>query len=339
MNLIDIYITEVGKHLPKKSRLDIQQEIRSTLLDLLEDRSQQSGKPVDEELTFEVLKEYGSPEKVAASYLPERYLIGPRLFPAFLKTIQIVAPIIGILALIGLSISLSQAELSPKNWFETILQAVAGFFNSIVIALGYIVLILAILERVSPDLKEKPTPWDPHSLAKISPPDRVTIGEPIAAIILNFAAIVIFNFYPRVVGASYVAGEGWSFTQILSEAFFHYLPVLNLLWVLKIVLNIILFRQGQWQTGTRWFSLGLQAMEVGIAVAMLKGPSLITLTAQELFAKWSIPLDSSRILVELSNQMVNLVLIIIIVVGIVEIVKTILRLLKNSKPASLVIVK
>jgi len=206
MNLIDIYITEVGKHLPKKSRADIQEEIRSALQDMLDDRSQQSGKPVDEELTIEVLKEYGSPEKVAASYLPERYLIGPRLFPAFLKTIQIVAPIIGILALIGLSISLSQAELSPKNWFETILQAVAGFFNSIVIALGYIVLILAILERVSPDLKEKPTPWDPHSLAKISPPDRVTIGEPIAAIILNFAAIVIFNFYPQVVGASFGGG-------------------------------------------------------------------------------------------------------------------------------------
>ena len=94
MKLIDIYISEVGKHLPRKSRLDIQEEIRSALQDLLEDRSQQSGRPIDDDLIVEVLKEYGSPEKVAASYLPERYLIGPQLFPAFLKTVQIVLPIV-----------------------------------------------------------------------------------------------------------------------------------------------------------------------------------------------------------------------------------------------------
>lgn len=118
MNLIDIYITEVGKYLPQKSRHDIQEEIRSALQDMVDDRSQQTGRPVDEDLTVEVLREFGSPEKVAASYLPERYLVGPRLFPAFLKTAQIVLPIIGILALIGLGFSLGKANLSFQNGFE-----------------------------------------------------------------------------------------------------------------------------------------------------------------------------------------------------------------------------
>jgi uncharacterized protein (UPF0216 family) len=39
MNLIDKYITEVGKHLPRKNRADIEAEIRSTLEDMLEERS------------------------------------------------------------------------------------------------------------------------------------------------------------------------------------------------------------------------------------------------------------------------------------------------------------
>jgi len=35
MNLIDKYIAEVGKHLPRKQRADIEAEIRSTLEDML----------------------------------------------------------------------------------------------------------------------------------------------------------------------------------------------------------------------------------------------------------------------------------------------------------------
>ena len=36
MKLLDRYVTEVGKYLPRKQRADIEQEIRSTLEDMLE---------------------------------------------------------------------------------------------------------------------------------------------------------------------------------------------------------------------------------------------------------------------------------------------------------------
>ena len=336
MNLIDIYIREIGKHLPAKIRLDIQEEIRSALQDLLEDRSQQSGRAIDDDLIVEVLREYGAPEKVAASYLPERYLIGPQLFPAFLKTVQIVLPIVLAIALVGLGVSLGKANPAVESWVETTAQAVAEFFNSAIIALGNIVLVFAILERVAPNLKEKTRTWDPRSLEKISPPDQVKLAEPIAAILLNFAAMVIFNFYPQMLGASYVEGQGWAFTQVLSQAFFRFVPVLTLVWGLKIILNIFLLRQGQWQTWMRWFSLVLQALEIGIASAMLKGPSLIALTAQDLTTKWLIPSSPAQTLVGLLNQAVTWALIIAIVAGIVEIVKIVLRLLKSKVPAILV---
>ena len=255
---------------------------------------------------------------------------------AFLKTVQIVLPIIAILALIGLGISLSKAGLSAENWLETILQAIAEFFNSVIIALGNLVLIFAVLEWALPDLREKPKAWDPALLTKISPPDRVSLVEPLTAIILNFAAIVILNFYPQVFGAMFVAGRGWTFTQILSEVFFRYLPVLTMLWALKIILNIILLRQGQWQTGTHWFSLGVQALEVGVASAMLRGPSLIALTAHDLVATGPFPLEAAQTLIKPLNQAVTFALILVIVLGIVEIVKTVIRLLRSKTPVSFV---
>ena len=55
MNLIDRYVTEVGKHLPRKNRVDIEAELRSTLEDMLEDRSKQTGRQADEALAAELL--------------------------------------------------------------------------------------------------------------------------------------------------------------------------------------------------------------------------------------------------------------------------------------------
>ena len=67
MNLIDKYIVEVGKHLPRKNRADIEAEIRSTLEDMLDERKQGDG-PADEATVMQVLKEYGAPREVAAKY-------------------------------------------------------------------------------------------------------------------------------------------------------------------------------------------------------------------------------------------------------------------------------
>ena len=100
-NLMDTYASEVGRRLPRKTRSDIQAEIRSILQDMLEERSRKTGKPVDDEMTLDILKEYGSPEKVAATYLGERYLIGPRLYPMFMLVMRIVLIVTGVLAAIG----------------------------------------------------------------------------------------------------------------------------------------------------------------------------------------------------------------------------------------------
>ena len=150
MNLIDTYISEVGKDLPKKNRADIEAEIRSALEDMLEERSRKTGQAVDDELIFKVLNDYGAPEKVAASYQPERYLIGPKLFPGYLTVIRIVLPIVAIFALIGAVTALGQVDTGGSSLADTIARAVgeaiAGFFSAAVSALGSITLIFAILD-------------------------------------------------------------------------------------------------------------------------------------------------------------------------------------------------
>src|SRR5574339_1253788 len=100
MNLIDKYIAEAGKHLPRRNRADIEAEIRSTLEDMLEERKQ-GDSPADEATVMDLLKEYGSPREVAAKYKTHQYLIGPRLFPIFETVIKIVLAVVAGASLIS----------------------------------------------------------------------------------------------------------------------------------------------------------------------------------------------------------------------------------------------
>ncbi len=331
MNLIDTYIDEVGRRLPAKGREDIQKEIRSLLQDMLDDRSRTSGRPVDEEMIVAVLQEYGSPEKAAAAYQAPRYLIGPRLFPDFLNTLRIALPIVGVLALLAVGVSLGREATTLMVLLEKAIDGLGTVFKALVITLGYIILIFTILERTLPETKEKAAAWDAHSLAKISPPDRVSISGSIFEIISNMAAIIIFVFYSQWIGLSFFDGT-WHQTPLLSQAFYRWLPALVAIWALEIGLHIWLVGRSRWTRAARWFSVLINLANVVVAAAMLVGPSLVAVTPQALANS---PFDAATavLLVDLLSQLVRVGLGIILVVNAWGMVETLMRLYAKKLPA------
>jgi hypothetical protein len=347
-NLIDTYVSEVGRRLPGKNRLDIQAEIRSILQDMQEERSRKAGKPVDEEMTLEVLKEYGSPEKVAATYQSERYLIGPRLYPLFILVLRIVLIVTGVLAAIGLGIALSHTTLPIGNAIETIFKAIGNYATSIMIALGNIVIIFAILEwalfRAGSKVEFKGLPqekeWDPRVLTRVSTPNQVKMGETIVEIVGCFAGIVIFNFFPQIIGftpsmnslvgsGNLAAGLGnLTFVPLLSEAFFAFLPYLTLLWALTIAMDIVLLRMGSWNIATRLSLIGLKIITIVIAVVMLGAPSLLAVTASALTTALG-DAEAAAILMTMLNLIVRVALWLTIIGSGIEIIKAVSRLVRN----------
>ena len=71
MTLIELYVADVGRRLWMRGRKDIEAELRSTLEDMLEDRSKKAGRPADEDMMTELLRDYGPPDKVAAYNHPD----------------------------------------------------------------------------------------------------------------------------------------------------------------------------------------------------------------------------------------------------------------------------
>ena len=61
MKYINLYLQEIERRLPQRNREDILKEIRSTLMDMIEDRNPHPDQPADEESVKAVLSEFGSP--------------------------------------------------------------------------------------------------------------------------------------------------------------------------------------------------------------------------------------------------------------------------------------
>ena len=135
--------------LPRKNRLDIETELRSTLEDMLEDRSQGTGRPADEALAAELLQEYGAPRKVAATYQAHPYLIGPRMFPTYTLVLKITLFAVAL----GLTIATVVSVVGSNMTSPELLQELVDFVATLV-----------------------------------------------SALVAAFAALIIFNFYPRIVG-------------------------------------------------------------------------------------------------------------------------------------------
>lgn len=326
MNLLDTYIAEVGSHLPRKNRLDVQAEIRSTIEDMLEDRSRESGRPVDDAMIGEVLQEYGAPETVAAAYQPTRYLIGPRLYPTFELVVKIVFAVLTVMALVGFALSFASKDTSGPIFITVLGKNGLQLLAALISALGYIVVVFAILERVLPqaEFEEKASRWTPADLNAEPDPDEIKRSSLIFEILFTTLGLVVLNLYPQLIGIAFRQDSGWFVNPLLSEAFFVYLPWINLLGILHILLDLFLLRQGSWKLATRLFKLALEAAGILLAAAMLVGPSLVSLDPARMTAIFG---EAAGTMTRLFILVPQIVLVIIIIVQSVEVLQAIWRLL------------
>ncbi len=337
MKLIDLYAAEVARHLPRSSRADIEAELRSTLEDMLEDRSRKAGRPADEQMEKELLKEYGAPDKVAESYNPMPYLIGPRMFPFFTKVVGISVTVLVIVLSVLLGINLATQPVSDiSGLLKAIGEGLSGVFSAAIQAFGIIVIVFAVVERFVPASEFKldvDSEWNPEDLLKVSEPDEVKLWEPVLSIVMTAAALIIFNGYPHLVGLYYRSSldGSWTAYPILTEAFFKLLPWINITWIIEIVLQIGLIRRGRWGTSTRLISIVNRVLQIVIAALLLTGPSILAITAESLLKTGIFDPDAARVLGALAQTGIRVVLGLAILGNLVEIFKTGYRMISPLK--------
>ena len=331
MNLIDRYITEVGKHLPRKNRTDIEAEIRSTLGDMLDERKTAEG-PADEATVMALLKEYGSPREVAATYKTHQYLIGPRLFPIFGMVIRIVLAVVTGASLIGLAVSLAKTGLTGPEFVSSIGEWFGGLIGGLIAALGNVVLVFAILERTqaASEFEKEFKEWDPKELKSEPDPDQIDLPDHIATIIFTFLGLVILNLYPNLLAIRYLNDGTWVSVPVLTEAFFRFLPWINILSLLQIVFHGFMLGQRVWTPVTRILGVLIEIGGMILAVVILRTPGVFNLTSEVWRAIGDA--EAAESLSRLFAFLPTLIITIVVIVTTVNVIKSLLRLFHNKSP-------
>ena len=263
MELINRYVHEVGRHLPRKNRGDIQVELKSTLADMLEDRVE--GEPTQEDVE-QLLIEFGTPQQVAASYWPQgQYLIGPSLFPLFRMVVGIVLLVFVIvqLVLFGIAVVFNQEIFT----FLDVLEIFSGMIGSVFTTFGIIVIVFAILQRfdVKPDAEDEE--WDPKQLPQIDDGETVSRGGMVAEITFSLVIIAFLLFLPDKIGVRLNPFSEIILNPVIRE----YIPLLIVSIMLGIFVDVILLWRGRWETGTRLAKIGTNLFSIYVLTVLLAG--------------------------------------------------------------------
>jgi len=285
-DLIERYLYKVGEELPAKQRDDVKAELRSLLLDALEDRAAEAGRPVDEELAVEVVRDFGKPEQVAERYRPPgQYLIGPRLFPVFLDVAKII--LIGLAVVftvfVGLSLAAYPGRMPEMFRPSSVIDFVDTFVKLALLNLALLVAVFAIIERLSAGkpATEARTEWDPHDLPEVpSQEDRERASQP-SLVFKIYAIVALFswvNFFPETFGIWFFTGDEARIIHFSELGLRFPLLLMNIWWGCALALNVWVLRQGRWTRESRWAQFGLGVFGAGILYLMLAGDALTGVT-------------------------------------------------------------
>jgi hypothetical protein len=236
-----------------------------------------------------------------------------------------------LLVLTGVKIA-TMSPMAGPEFARAIGEGLLGIASAAIAAFGNIVLVFAILERFVPASEFKiseENEWDPATLKKEPEPDQIKPWEPIFAIVITFIALSIFNYNPQLIGFYTFSGDKWAIVPALTEAFFRWLPWINIAWVAEIILNGMLLRTGRWNMPTRLFTIGIKIFQIVIGYFLFTGPSILAVTPEALKATGIFDADTAQTLGTMAQYGVRALIGLIIFITGLDVIKAIYKLITH----------
>lgn len=243
MELLERYLSEIQKHLPTKEKEETIKELRSLILDQVDETvTIQTDK---ESVLYTIIQQMGYPRDVASKYTHKKQLISRRLEP----TLNLILKIISI----TLPLTLTFAH-TIEYIFDNDMIVVMDLLLSIVytvpstlyaLLFGYLIIFIAFIlidKTLQPNsnsefdqalIKEKE--FNPSLLPKpITKEFKINSFESITTILVTTLIIYLFNLQQGLISFN-VHGA----TEVLFNSNFEKILVfLNIGWFITIILNL-----------------------------------------------------------------------------------------------------
>jgi hypothetical protein len=199
--LTDKYVAATLRTLPEKQRPDIEKELRASIADAVDDRVEAGAEPVAAER--EVLTELGDPVRLAAGYAGRPlYLVGPQLFPDYVRLLKVLLWIVVPIVVIVLVVIEALQGATVGGIFGTAIGT--GITVGVHICF-WTTLVFAVLER-TPSRSKPLIEWTPDMLADL-PERRMSFGELVGTVVAGVLAIAALLLSPILTTVTDDAGE------------------------------------------------------------------------------------------------------------------------------------
>ncbi len=273
MNLIKVYVHEVTKRLPAKTRDDIALELKSTIEDMLPENYSEAD-------VKDALSKLGNPAVLAASYRDTpMYLIGPNLYDIYILTMKRVIPW-AILISICIHIFENIVFFSGKEAIlsvaiKSVWIIIGNVINVLIQVFFWFTIVFVFVERVglsNSDLpnKKKRMIWTPEDLkyVVIIPKKKaISKGDVVFGFIWTAIwSIAYFNADHLVGIYQSIDGNGLQFVMPLfnQDTLLLYWPFIVIFIILEAGLIVYKWKAAQW------------TMKLATANAIIHGLSAVT---------------------------------------------------------------
>ncbi|MFJ5761574.1 HAAS signaling domain-containing protein [Neobacillus sp. NPDC093182] len=254
MRIIDLYIQEVTRRLPDKSREDIALELRSTIEDMLPDE-------YTEEEVKPVLEKLGSPAILASGYLDRpMHLIGPRYFDIYISLLKIILPIAAVISLIS-SIAKTIISYSGEGAvLNVLLDAIGlgiwGIFSTGIQVFFWLTMVFAIIERTDHKNSQIPltacfkewTPDDLYTIPYIPKEKAIPKAEVFLGLLWTAIWASVYFNASSLLGVYEKGDNGLEFVMptFNQEVLLSYWPLVVIVIGLEIAAASYKLLKGQW---------------------------------------------------------------------------------------------
>ncbi len=247
-DILERYLQAIGQFLSLATREDTLAELRANLLEQMEVRSEELGRPLTEAETADILRSHGRPEVVAARYLPQRSLIGPALFPVYLFTLRRALPLVIAIYAIARGVALIFAPAGPASASQIVSQIVDSVIQLVPTLLffwGTVTIVFAVIEVVQAKRNEaskraSAIAWDPRKLPPVKVEQKGMKRRSLTSRIADLVVHCLWMGYCFSVPSHpfLLIGPGLSYLDAHHVAF---APVWHMYFLLLVALLLVQF--------------------------------------------------------------------------------------------------
>lgn len=164
MKMITNYLNSFETYLPSDLKDDIRDELESSINEQVEDKKEQLGRDLNDQEQEELLLSIGHPSRVAAAYLPNQQLVGPDLFPAYKKSLQIA-----LMIYLGINLALKLPSMFPsENILVSAISLSWDLLSTATTVFSVVTIIFYMMQKYEANI-DKIYAWSPKDIKESSP--------------------------------------------------------------------------------------------------------------------------------------------------------------------------